>query len=152
MSKTAIFTMGLPAAGKSSVLALRNVQHVIDPDAIKASHPDYDPKNPAALHVWSKAEAEVEFACALQASYRFALDGTGTNVDVLIANMRRAKVAGFTVHLLHVAVSLETALERNAKRERTVPEQVLREKAETIWVAFELAAKEADEVEVVWNE
>jgi predicted kinase len=38
--------------------------------------------------------------------------------------MREAKDAGFTVVQLYVEVSLETALRRNAERERTVPEHV----------------------------
>ena len=59
--------------------------------------------------------------------------------------------AGLTVTLLYVAVSLETALARNAARERVVPEEIVREKAETMATAFEIAAREADEVEMVWN-
>ena len=67
-------------------------------------------------------------------------------------NIRRAKSAGFATKLVFVTVSLETALDRNAKRERTVPEEIVREKAETIYTAFEIAAKEADHVEMVWND
>jgi len=43
--------MGLPAAGKSTwVKANLPSDFVVDPDAIKANHDDYDPKDPAALH------------------------------------------------------------------------------------------------------
>lgn len=154
MTKEFTFTMGLPGAGKSTVTAklLPNAT-IIDPDAIKIAHKDYDPKDPAALHGYSKRAAEAEFASALAyGEGEWLLDGTGTNVDVLVTNIRRAKAAGFTTKLLFVTVSLETALARNAARERTVPEEVVREKAETIYTAFEIAAKEVDDVEVVWND
>ena len=41
--------------------------------------------------------------------------------------MREAKDAGFWIVQLYVQVSLETALERNRRRHRSVPEDVLRE-------------------------
>ena len=147
------FTMGLPGAGKSHVLAERLPGvPVIDPDAIKTGHPDYDPQDPAALHVWSKTVANRLFAEALAAGTDCVLDGTGTNVEVLVANIRAAAEAGFETHLMFVTVSLETALRRNATRARTVPEQVIREKARTIYTAFELAAKEVSRVDVIWND
>lgn len=152
-TKTAIFTMGLPGAGKSTVCAERFPGvDMIDPDAVKEGHADYDPKNPAALHAWSKAVTAEMFADALAGSRDFILDGTGTNVEVLVANIRKAKVAGFNTKLVYVAVSLETALKRNAARERTVPEAIVREKAELIHVAMEIAAKEVDDVDIIWNE
>ena len=60
MEKTAIFMMGLPAAGKSTFvennLDVENFVRV-DADLVKATHPNYDPKNPAPLHNWSKRES-----------------------------------------------------------------------------------------------
>ena len=150
---TFTFTMGLPGAGKSTIIAEKHSDAtVIDPDAIKAAHKDYDPKNPAALHVWSKDSAEAAFAHALTMRGEWLLDGTGTNVEVLVKNIRRAAAAGFKTRLLFVAVSLETAITRNATRTRSVPEQIIREKAETIWTAFEIAAKQVDDVDMVWND
>ena len=154
MTATFIFTMGLPGAGKSTVTnRMFPEAQVIDPDAIKEAHPDYDPKNAAALHAYSKEIAEEKFAAALaQGEGENLLDGTGTNVEVLVGNIRRAQAAGFVTKLVFVTVSLETALIRNAARERNVPENIVREKAATIYTAFEIAAKEANEVEVVWND
>lgn len=149
-----VFTIGLPGAGKSTVSErIYPEARLIDPDAIKAAHPQYDPKAPEMLHKWSKMVAEDQFAEALRHADRdHVLGGTGHNVEMLIRRMRRAKAAGFEVGLLYVAVSLETALERNAARERTIPEEIIREKAEGIYTAFELAAREADHVEMIWNE
>ncbi len=151
---TFTFTMGLPGSGKSRVVAERHPDvQIIDPDAIKAGHPDYDPKSPGDLHGWSKDVADAKFANATGAGVGdWLLDGTGTLVDKLVKNIRHAKACGFNTRLLFVAVSLETAIARNAKRERTVPESIIREKAEVIYTAFEIAAKEVDDVDVVWNE
>ncbi len=152
-TKTAIFTMGLPGAGKSTVCAQKHPGVVmIDPDGVKERHVDYDPKDPAALHAWSKAITAEMFALALAGTDDFILDGTGTNVEALVANIRKAKVAGFETTLLYVTVSLETALDRNSKRDRIVPEAIVREKAELIHVAMEIAAKEVDHVDITWNE
>ncbi len=152
-TKTAIFTMGLPGAGKSTVCAQKFPGvDMIDPDAVKEGHADYDAKNPAALHVWSKAVTAEMFADKLAGTEDFILDGTGTNVEVLVSNIRKAKVAGFETTLLYVTVSLETALDRNSKRDRIVPEAIVREKAELIHVAMEIAAKEVDKVDITWNE
>ena len=47
---------------------------------------------------------------------------------------------------------LSTALERNAKRARTVPEHIVREKALDIATAFELVSAVADVTDVVDND
>lgn len=151
-----VFTMGLPGSGKSTTLArlgLTDTHRTIDPDAHKQSHPDYDPKNPAALHAWSNEKAEAEFQGALTAGTGlWIVDGTGTNAEKMIRRIRQAKAAGFTVRLVYVRVILQTALERNAARERTVPETVVREKALDITTAFALTKDEADTVVVVDND
>jgi predicted kinase len=59
---------------------------------------------------------------------------------------------GFSIHLCYVKVSLATALARNAKRERNVPESIIREKALNIATSFELTAPHADSVVVIDNE
>jgi len=152
-AKTARFTMGLPGAGKSYTAArLHPSIRKIDPDAFKALHRDYDPKDPSALHSWSKGLAEAAFADALLGDEDFLLDGTGTSTDAVLDCFDRARVAGFRVELLMVAASVETALARNAARARSVAEELIREKAEVIWASFDLLKAEADAAEVVWND
>lgn len=151
MSK-AIFMMGLPAAGKST-FARKHYPDlaILDCDAIKESHPDYDPKNPGALHAWSKQKLAVQFAEALLAGKDFVHDGTGTSVENLIAKMRAAQGAGFSADLVYVTVPMSVSLRRNAARPRVVPECVIREKAEQVATAFELVSREADSVQVFDN-
>jgi len=150
--KHMIFTMGLPGAGKSRVSISRYPKAArIDPDEYKMAHPDYDPKNPGALHEWSLKMARKDFDLAVEAGGQYVVDGTGTNVDRLASKMRHAKLSGFKVTLLFVMAPLAVAIKRNASRERTVPEQVIRQKAATIYQAFEIAAQEADEVITINN-
>ena len=156
MKNLAVFTMGLPGSGKSTVanrLFDLDAMDVIDPDAIKADHPDYDPKNPSALHAWSNEQAELIYSASLSAGVLDVfVDGTGTNAEKMIRRMGQAREAGYKVILLYVRVSLETAIQRNADRERVVPEYIIREKALDIAVSFSLATAYADSTTVVDND
>ncbi len=150
-----VFTMGLPAAGKSTWIAanLADSHTVIDPDAIKESHPDYDPKNPAALHAWSKEISEAMFADALAGGEGlWVVDGTGTNAEKMVRRIRQAEDAGFATRLVFIRCTLETSLLRNAARVRNVPEQVVREKARDVHTAFALISPHAQTVETVDND
>lgn len=150
--KTAIFMMGLPASGKSTYARKTfPAMTFLDCDAIKASHPDYDPKNPALLHDWSKKVLEVQFSEAILAGDDFVFDGTGTNFAPLIQKIRIAEGAGFETKLIYVTVPLSVSLERNSKRVRVVPEWIIRDKAESISIAFEIVSKEVNTIEVVDN-
>lgn len=153
----AILTMGLPGSGKSTTLQNRYGDQLddyvlIDPDAHKERHPDYDPKNPSALHDWSKKMAEADLANAVAADANVIIDGTGTNAEKMVQRITRLQVAGYTTTVLYVTVSLKTALARNAARTRTVPESLVREKAELISTSFEIVAGYADEVLAIAND
>ena len=52
------------------------------------------------------------------------IDGTGKNYDKIAKQATQLKQLGYDVHMIFVNTSLDTALERNAKRERTVPTDV----------------------------
>lgn len=149
-----VFMMGLPAAGKTTVAADMFPSHThIDADAIKATHPDYDPRNAQDVHEWSMEIAYRMFDDAL-ASHAglWLIDGTGTNAENMVRRMTRAHDAGFRVQLVYVKCSLETSLRRAALRERVVPEFVIREKAASVATAFELIAPYADDVTVIDND
>ena len=152
-----VFTMGLPGAGKSTALrelGIDETHEILDPDAVKESHPDYDPKNPSALHDWSMQEIESRWIEEVLASGegRWVVDGTGTNAERMVRRMRQARSVGFHVVLLYVHVSLETALARNAARPRTVPEGIIHRKAADIETAFLITRDYADEIRIVEND
>ncbi len=148
-----IFTMGLPASGKSTVANDRYSDHtMLDPDAIKEDHPDYDPKNPQALHGWSQDMMEERFAEALVLGGKFVIDGTGTNAEKMVRRINEAKAAGFDTRLLFVTCTLETSLRRNASRERVVPTDVITSKARDINTSYQIVKLWADAVEVFDND
>lgn len=153
---TAILTMGLPGSGKSTAITnLYGFDHsftVIDPDLAKAGHPDYDPKNPQALHTWSKSVTDAQLAAALDAREDVIIDGTGTNAEKMVQRINRLHGLGYTVTVLYVRVSLDTAIARNARRARTVPEEIVREKAELITTAAEIVAAYADDFVTYHND
>lgn len=154
--KKVIFTMGLPGAGKSRVLKTEYNEFIqnavmIDPDEIKKEKADYNPKQPQVYHVWSKDEAQKRMYAAMIDGFDVVIDGTGTNVEKMIKWIREFHLMGYDVEVVYVKVSIDTAMYRNANRERVVPEYLIREKAETIELAFELIGKEAD-VTVVNND
>ena len=52
------------------------------------------------------------------------IDGTGKDYDLIARQATQLKQLGYDVHMIFVNTSLDTALERNAKRDRTVPNNI----------------------------
>ena len=52
------------------------------------------------------------------------IDGTGKDYDKIAKQSIQLKQLGYDTHMIFVNTSLDVALERNAKRDRTVPESV----------------------------
>ncbi len=52
------------------------------------------------------------------------IDGTGKDYDKIAAQSIKLKQLGYDTHMIFVNTSLDTALERNAKRARSVPESL----------------------------
>ena len=53
------------------------------------------------------------------------LDGTGKEYDKITKQATELKQLGYDVHMIFVNTSLDTALARNAKRSRSVPEDIV---------------------------
>lgn len=152
----ALLTMGLPGAGKSHVLSTRYADFcqsavMVDPDLIKQEKPDYDPKNPAVHHEWSKQEAKKRQMLAMVNGQNLVIDGTGTNVEKMVKQIRDLESMGYEVEVVYVRVKLTTSIQRNASRERTVPVEIIMEKHELISTAFEILSGYAN-VTVVNND
>ena len=60
------------------------------------------------------------------------IDGTGKDYDKIATQATELKQLGYDVHMIFVNTSLETALERNAKRERTVPRSIATKSWKTV--------------------
>ena len=153
LAPRAVFMLGGPGAGKSYVRRRRFADLlVLDCDKIKRGHPEYDPMFPGRLHEWSKQEVMGRFQAALAARQEFVYDGTGSTAERYVAYMRMAQARGYKVTVCYVRVSLATALLRNATRERTVPESIVRDKHSLIATSYEIVSAIADEMIVVNNE
>ncbi len=53
------------------------------------------------------------------------LDGTGKDYDKIAKQSAELKQLGYETHMIFVNTSLDTALQRNAKRSRSVPESIV---------------------------
>ena len=60
------------------------------------------------------------------------IDGTGKDYDKIAKQATQLKQLGYDVHMIFVNTSLETALKRNAERERTVPRSVATKSWKTV--------------------
>jgi len=58
---------------------------------------------------------------------------------------KEAQDLGYTVTIVYVDVPLNVALERNANRERVVPEYIILDKFEKIGLSMEIVKKYVDE-------
>ena len=153
MTKVAVFMMGGPASGKSRVRDIEygHIERVLDCDIIKASHPDYDPKAPYLVHEWSTGELVKELYATLNDGVSFVYDGTGAATERYVKYIGMAHELGYTVILCYVKTTLAVALERNRKRERTVPEYILRDRYSLLATSFDIVSGYADEIRVVNN-
>eukprot|EP00966_Prymnesium_polylepis_P277138 6403124-Prymnesium_polylepis.1 len=144
-----VFTAGAPGSGKTFTLhqlyGLHNIE-MIDLDTVMPMHPEYDERHPERLYdskaayQWANECVERRFQATLAEPRepetdraRFVcLDGTGTHVERQKRRMWEAKRAGFWVVQLYVKVSVGVCLQRNARRERSVPEETLRRYVEEL--------------------
>jgi cytidylate kinase len=60
------------------------------------------------------------------------IDGTGKDYDKIAKQATQLKQIGYDVHMIFVNTSLETALKRNAKRDRTVPRSIATKSWKTV--------------------
>ena len=153
---TATLLMGLPAAGKSTLIRKRHGADpnyvIVDPDEIAEGLPGYDPKDPQITHAEASKLAEAKWQNVLKTRDRnIIFDGTGTKAEKLIRRAKEAKNANYHVRLLYVTVPLELSLSRNKERPRTVPEHIIIEKAAQINEAYDAVKSHVDSIEVVDN-
>ena len=144
-TKQVVFTAGLPASGKSTT-AKKIYQGFLflDCDEIKKQHPDYNPKAPELIHEWSKKQLKINIQKALEEGINVVIDTTATNKHRLLKEITMFKKAGYKTTILYCSVKLETALQRNAKRERTVPPEIIYEKHEKIEKVIDILKYEVD--------
>jgi predicted kinase len=131
--KHATLFIGLPGSGKTTYIQNNISGHrIVSADAIKETHPDYDPKNPEPVHKWSVAEAEKLMNEYSDEGVDICMDSGGVNnfYSLRIINMLKSK--GYHVTLIHMDTPLDVCLMRNKLRDMQIPEQAIITKSEKI--------------------
>jgi predicted kinase len=118
--KTAVFVIGPPAAGKSSIsnpIARKYNATIIDPDEAKKMLPEYQGGVGAnAVHRESVSLAEMMQELAIAEGDNLVIPQVGHNADKMRAKIKRLQEAGYKVQLLDVAVPAEEAAIRMFRR------------------------------------
>lgn len=118
--KTAIFVIGPPAAGKSSIsnpIARKYNATIIDPDEAKKMLPEYQGGVGAnAVHRESVSLAEMMQELAIAEGDNLVIPQVGHSVEKMRAKIKRLQDAGYKVQVLDVAVPAEEAAIRMFRR------------------------------------
>ena len=133
----AFFLAGGPGSGKSYVvkrgtgglgLKIVNSDDVFEKylkDAglsLKMPKSEEEPRD--KLRARAKQVTSARQANYVEGRLGLIIDGTGHDYDKIATQATKLKILGYDVHMIFVNTSLDTALERNAKRDRSVPESI----------------------------
>ena len=133
----AFFLAGGPGSGKSYVvkrgtgglgMKIVNSDDIFEKFLKDAGLSMKMPKSEKAprdvLRTRAKALTDKRKANYIEGRLGLIIDGTGHDYDKIATQATKLKQLGYDVHMIFVNTSLDTALERNAKRDRSVPESI----------------------------
>ena len=141
----AFFLAGGPGSGKSYVvkrgtgglgLKIVNSDDVFEKylkDAglsMKMPKSEEEPRD--KLRDKAKAVTKARMGNYVEGRLGLIIDGTGKEYDKIAKQATQLKQLGYDVHMIFVNTSLETALKRNAERERTVPRSIATKSWKTV--------------------
>ena len=84
------------------------------------------------LRARAKEVANKQKANYVEGRLGLIIDGTGKDYAKITDQATKLKILGYDVHMIFVNTSLETALKRNAKRDRTVPASIATKSWKTV--------------------
>jgi len=141
----AFFLAGGPGSGKSYVvkrgtggLGLKIVnsddafEKYIKDAGLSMKMPKSEEEPREILRQRSKTITKKKLDNYVEGRLGLIIDGTGKDYDKIATQATGLKQLGYDVHMIFVNTSLETALERNAKRERTVPRSIATKSWKTV--------------------
>jgi len=94
--------------------------------------PDDEAESRDMVRARAKATTNNMQDLAIQGRLGLVIDGTGRDYDKISYQARMLKELGYDCYMIFVNTSLEVALERNAKRERSVPEYITKTSWEVV--------------------
>ena len=133
----AFFLAGGPGSGKSYVVRMTTggtglkivnsddvFEKYIERAGLSKKMPDeeFDTREP--LRQRAKKTTAKRQDNYLEERLGLIIDGTGSSYDKIVKQSIKLRQLGYDTHMIYVNTSLDTALERNAKRNRTVPKSV----------------------------
>lgn len=135
----AIFTAGGPGSGKSTVASNLGLfamgARPINSDAPfehalkKAGHSlklgSLDPELIDTMRIKAKKLSNSQMDLAVQGRLGLVIDSTARNIERIAKQKAALEAIGYETAMLFVDTSLETALERNRMRPRSVPEKIV---------------------------
>jgi len=128
---------------------------IVNSDRLIENHPEYvgngGKLEACNLHHWAEQMMEADWETALHGSNSFILDGTGKTASNVERRVKAARKAGFQIEMVYVFVPLPICLERNAKRDRQVPESAIIDAWEKVKANFPTYRDIADYARVIHN-
>ena len=88
--------------------------------------PDSEEEDRKPLRAKAKLTALSSLQVYMRGRLGMIIDSTGRDYDMVAGHVRYFKVMGYDTYMIFVNTSLDVALERNRRRERTVPEYITR--------------------------
>ena len=133
----AFFLAGGPGSGKSYVvrkttggMGMKVVnsddifERLLDKEGLSKKMPESEKEPRDIVRAKAKRLTSAKKANYLEGRLGLIIDGTGKDYDKIAGQATKLKQIGYDVHMIFVNTSLDVALERNQKRERTVPESI----------------------------
>ena len=133
----AFFLAGGPGSGKSYVvqrttggLGMKIVnsddifEKLLDKEGLSLKMPESEKEPRDIVRAKAKRLTSAKKANFIEGRLGLIIDGTGKDYDKIAGQATKLKQLGYDVHMIFVNTSLDVALERNAKRDRTVPESI----------------------------
>ena len=86
---------------------------------------ELDPTTRDAIRARAKEITKKQKANYIEGRLGLIIDGTGKDYDKIARQATQLKQLGYDVHMIFVNTSLDTALERNATRDRKLPDSIV---------------------------
>ena len=135
----AFFLAGGPGSGKTFVTrgafggtGLRVVnsdqafENALKKNNLSLKMPDSEAEARDMLRARAKATTDKTMDLSIKGRLGMVIDGTGRDYDKINYQVSLLKQLGYDCYMIFVNTSLDVALERNKKRERSVPEYITR--------------------------
>ena len=141
----AFFLAGGPGSGKTFVTrsafsgtGLRMInsdnafEHALKKNNLSLKMPEDEAEARDIVRARAKATTGNIMDLSIKGRLGMVVDGTGRDYDKIKSQVAQLRQLGYDCYMVFVNTSLDVALERNAKRERSVPEYITRKSWEAV--------------------